>query len=352
MRVDIIGAASPDGRSALNRRLALRRANALADYFHRKTSVSDTLYNIISIGEDWDNFKKYLPATLSENDARCVAGVIDKTTDREECEHHLRRLDNGRLWALIADRLFPMLRRAEMHVALRTGRNMHFSIDSTGHSIKNVELENAMTSESIETATVDTIASLPPDGNAKASAAVTPASTSPHWYLKTNIPAWAMLWTNLTAEFDCAPHWSVQLPIYYSGFNYFTSKRKFRTFAIQPEARYWFSGDNLGFFVGAHFGVGWYNVAYGGAVRYQDHDRSTPAIGGGLSAGFRMPFGAAKRWILEFSAGAGIYRLDYDTFENSHNGLRTGRRQRTFYGLDNAAVSIGYIFDLKKGGSR
>lgn len=57
VRVDIIGAASPDGRAALNCRLALRRANALTDYFHCKTSVYDTLYNIISIGEDWDNFK-------------------------------------------------------------------------------------------------------------------------------------------------------------------------------------------------------------------------------------------------------------------------------------------------------
>ena len=79
-----------------------------------------------------------------------------------------------------------------------------------------------------------------------------------------------MLLANIAVEFDCAPHWSVQLPIYYSGFNYFTSRRKFRTFAIIPEARYWFRSDNQGWFAGAHLGMAYYNIALGGTTRYQD----------------------------------------------------------------------------------
>lgn len=96
--------------------------------------------------------------------------------------------------------------------------------------------------------------------------------------------------------------------------------------------------------------MAYYNVAFGGAVRYQDHDRRTPALGGGLNVGYRLNISANRLWRLEFSLGAGVYRLDYDKFQNRHNGLRTERCKKTFFGVDNAAVSICYTFDLTKGG--
>lgn len=174
-----------------------------------------------------------------------------------------------------------------------------------------------------------------------------------HVYVKTNVPAWFMLWTNAAAEIDVAPHWSANLSVYYSGFNYFTSDTKFRTFTVMPEMRYWPGASDTGFFIGAHFGMAFYNVAFGGDRRYQDHGRSTPALGGGISCGFRIAFPRNPRWKMEFSIGAGVYRLDYDIFENRHNGLLLDRRKRTFFGLDNAAVSLCYTFDLnKKGGAR
>ena len=51
---------------------------------------------------------------------------------------------------------------------------------------------------------------------------------------------------------------------------------------------------------------------------------------------------------MEATVGAGIYKLDYDLFENRYNGPLTGRRQRTFYGIDQAALTISYRFDLDK----
>lgn len=185
-----------------------------------------------------------------------------------------------------------------------------------------------------------------------------PAATSGYeqprrLYVKTNMPAWAMLWTNLAVEVDLSPHMSFNFPVYYSGFNYFTGHTKFRTLAFQPELRFWPKADNTGFFAGAHFGLGWYNVAFGGDHRYQDHDRNTPAMGGGISLGYRFLFCANKRWTMEASIGAGIYRLDYDVFQNHCDGLIIDRRKRTFYGIDQVNFSIGYQFDISgKGGKR
>ena len=82
---------------------------------------------------------------------------------------------------------------------------------------------------------------------------------------------------NVAAEVDLAKHWSFTLPVYYSTWDYFKSTIKFRTFAVQPEFRNWLSEENDGFFAGAHFGLAYYNFAFDGDYRYQDHNRETPA---------------------------------------------------------------------------
>ena len=158
---------------------------------------------------------------------------------------------------------------------------------------------------------------------------------------------------NAAVEFDFASHWSAELPVYYSAWNYFTYGLKFRTLDIRPEIRYWLSPCNKGFFVGAHFGLAWYDFAFKGDYRYQDHNRNTPALGGGITLGYRMPISANRRWHIEFGLSGGIYRLDYDKFINVPNGRLVGREQKTYYGLDGASVSIAYSFGLKKkGGNR
>lgn len=68
--------------------------------------------------------------------------------------------------------------------------------------------------------------------------------------------------------------------------------------------------------------------------------------------GYRFCVSKNKRWWIEASVGAGVYRLDYDIFANTHNGLLLDRRKRTFFGVDNAALSISYQFDMKGGRKR
>lgn len=58
------------------------------------------------------------------------------------------------------------------------------------------------------------------------------------FYIKTNLPAWIMLWSNAAIEADIAPHWTGGFSLYYSGLNYFTGHIKFRTFTVMPEIRY------------------------------------------------------------------------------------------------------------------
>ena len=176
-----------------------------------------------------------------------------------------------------------------------------------------------------------------------------------HLHLKTNALGWGLATANVAVEVDLAKHWSFTFPVYYSTWNYFKSSIKFRTFAIQPEFRYWLSMHNDGLFAGAHLGLMYYNFAINGDYRYQDHNRRSPAIGGGVSVGYRLPISRNNRWRMEFSLGAGVYSLHYDKFHNTprtKDGLLVESVKKTYWGIDQAAVSFSYAFDLKRKGGR
>lgn len=160
-----------------------------------------------------------------------------------------------------------------------------------------------------------------------------------------------LLIMNLAVEVDLSNHWSFHLPVYFCPTDWFSRTAKFRCLGVQPELRYWFRPED-GWFMGAHAGTALYNLAVNnGQYRMQDHDGSTPLWGGGLSVGYRTRLGSDpdSRWLLEFALGAGAYDMCYDLFDNVPNGklMQSGLR-KTYFGLDNASVSLVYRFNLKK----
>lgn len=167
---------------------------------------------------------------------------------------------------------------------------------------------------------------------------------SPQIAVKTNALGWAMAVANVSAEIDIADDWSVNLPIYYSGADYFKETLKCRIFTFQPEFRYHIRNVS-GLFVGAHLGIGWFNIAYGD---WRVQDNGCPAYGGGFGVGYKLPFKKNPRWAVEFSLGAGIYDTHYNKFYNEANGpLYKGNVHEVFVGIDNAAVTFLYSIDLR-----
>lgn len=352
-QVVVRGTSSPDGPESFNLALSRKRAKAVRDYIAGNTSLPDSAISVVAAGEDWQGLREGIERIFSRTDASRINAIIDSHTSADERERHLRRLGGGRIWRRMSAELFPLLRGVHIDALLSRATTPLQEADTC-----HLRTDPPVSGPASDSEASDAHLCVPPEvpyNTAEGIADHSDSPSLPSWYLKTNLPAWAMLWTNIAVEFDIHPRLSVQLPIYYSGLNYFTGKVKFRTLAIQPEARYWFgSGYTRKAFVGAHFGLGWYNVAFGGDTRYQDHDRRTPAIGGGIAGGYRFSFTSNPRWQMEASVGVGCYRLDYDHFENRHNGHVTGRTRRTFFGLDQVALSVSYSFGLsgKKGGDR
>lgn len=335
----IEGSASPDGPYSNNIRLSRKRAAMVKDYFQKNSNLPEPVFIVRALGENILLFRKIV-SELDDSVARDqIFALLDSGMAPDVWEKKLRKMNGGKIWYQLLKNQLPRLRN--------TITTLHLRLPDS-----EVIADFGLSDQLPPLPAIAPVPSFPAIGPlASVEIPVLPVKQEWHRYayIKTNLPAWAFLWVNIAAEVDLEPHWSIEFPVYYSGWDYFKNTLKARIFSVQPEGRFWLNSNNRGFFVGAHVGVAWYNFAFDGPTRYQDHRGRTPALGGGVSIGWRFrDLGYKNRWNFEATVGLGTYRLDYDYFRNFHNGPLYDRRKRTFYGVDRAAVSISYRFDITR----
>ena len=324
IEVSFCGAASPEGSYQLNRKLAQGRLSALERLIRSEVDIPDSLITYNDSYIPWDYLKSQIEDSglirkdeviaILEEEARLV-DYHHPNTHIDNRVVKLRALDGGKVWQQMNNLFFEQMRNA---------------------CAVFVTYKKELPPIQVPVIVPDTIKVV-------------------QMHVKTNAIGLGMGIANVAAEIDLAKHWSFTLPVYYSAWDYFKTTIKFRTFSVQPEFRYWLSENNDGFFAGEHFGLAYYNFAFDGDYRYQDHNRETPSIGGGLSVGYRLPISRNNRWWVEFSLGAGVYSNHYDKFHNTprtKDGLMIESIKKTYWGIDQAAVSFSYSFDLKKKGGK
>ena len=337
-RIQIYSSASPEGSVELNEKLAVNRAKSVTEYLHDALSFNDSLVFVQPINEDWATLATFI-ADDNSVPAKDAAMAIITDSSNPDRKADLMKLNGGRTWKYLYRKYFPLLRTFRVSVYVTP---LHDKLEVT------LKTEMAQLPHTFE---------LPP-----LKYSLPTYDPQPQWKrqitLKTNTLGWALLGENIAAEFDIIPHLSVAVPFYYSGgLDYFTETIKFRGIVLQPEVRWypWLSEEltNDGFFVGAHFGLGWYNFALNGDYRIQDKDGNTPSYGGGLGVGYTMQFKKNPRWGMEFALGGGVYKSTYDMFFNESNGpIYSEDNEKIWFGIDNAAVSFTYKFDVKQKGGR
>lgn len=336
-QISFCGAASPEGSFEINRKLSTERLTALEKYVRDRIDIPN---NIVIKHDDeyipWD----YLITLVEESDINYKQEVLDILKSDSHLtefagEKHidnrvgkLKALHNGEVWQTMLSKFFKDMRNATTVIV-----TMKKELPPKEEKVEKPAPIEEEEKEELPTMIVDT------------------QPQAEEWtqqiYLKTNAVGWGLLMANAAVELDLSPHWSVTLPIYYSGWDYFKHTVKFRTFKVQPEVRYWLKEDD-GLFFGAHLGLAYYNYAWDGDYRIQDKDKNTPALGGGLSVGYRLPISKNNRWKMEFSVGGGVYDLHYNKFHNQRNGFMVETVKDTYFGLDQVAVSFSYMFDFKK----
>lgn len=356
--VTLTGSSSPEGNPKNNERLAAKRADNLANALHQYLVFADS---VITVRSKPVNFDALLPKVIADPDVPCkedAIRILQSDATSEEKTQSLMAVCGTEAWEYLLNTHFPDLR--SFHIEIISSETNPFVKEPSPAPVKESLAEVEVPTDEVAQADEEpelVVAPQPqPEPEIVEPEVAEPEIIEPEpeedpdkWSrkltVKTNAIGWGFLMTNAAVEIDIIENLSFALPVYYSGWNYIVNTVKFRTFMIQPEIRYYIPKVD-GLYVGAHFGLGYWNYALGGDWRYQDHNGKTPSIGGGLGIGYATHFKKNPRWGMEFAIGAGAYDAKYDIFYNEDNGPYHKRDQHTtFIGVDNASVSFTYEFD-------
>ncbi len=344
LEVSFRGSASPDGGQLLNTSLAAKRVESLRSWVMQRGNLPDSILGSVESTIPWEAFREMLRMSDWE-DAPNVLAVIALGDDDDPAAvdrrmRQLRAMDGGRVWRTLASDYFPRLRLAYVvFLKLRQIETHEETFEPDEEELELVAVEDVVLPDTAAIATAE-----PQDE--------VPVPCRRFWSVRTNLPALGMFIANASAEWQFACRWSASASLYYSAWNYLKSTRKFRTFSLRPEVRYWFRDGGNGFFLDAHVAMVSYNYALSsGEWRYQDRGGVHPALGGGLGIGFRMPISRNGRWRAEASLGAGVYSLDYNRFYNVPNGALYDTVRKTYFGIDQFALSLVFTFNSRGGRS-
>ena len=337
--IQFIISCSPEGSREFNNRLVKARTANLLSWMRRQLPLDGIPAEVSLETEPWGELLELVEADAAVPMREEVISILSRASDVYDPKAMLMELGGGEPWRYLLEHQFVELRRFEMIVCLQ--------VRLPDASVSEEELQEfyGRTQLPLQVPVQDFSAldsSVP---------TVRPLQYIPgrKFYIKTNVLALGMLVQNVCAEMEIpGTRLSVNIPVYYSGLDWFHRTSKFRILGVLPELRYNF--DN-GLYLGAHAGLAWYNFAFGGDWRYQDAGGDSPAWGGGLNIGYRItPFKSVPRLGLEFNAGVGVYSLRYDKFYNEINGpLAQGGIQEVKLIPDTFGVSIYYKFGAEGG---
>ncbi len=169
--------------------------------------------------------------------------------------------------------------------------------------------------------------------------------------VKTNILADALFNINAGVEVGFAPQWTLDLTGQLNAWK-LSHGRRWKHWALQPEARYWFCDRFSGHFLGAHLHGGQFNLCgFDGIYNFLGTDARKLEnlryqgwfLGGGVAYGYAWIL--SRHWNLEAEIGLGYSYTRYDIYPCAHCGTKLKEDQKHHYvGPTRAAVNLVYVF--------
>lgn len=338
--ITVTGTASPEGPYDNNVRLATNRAKTLIRILQNRYSFPDSIYRVSTIPEDWEGMR----IMLVENDSIPFAGTLLNFLDEtaglspDLRESRLKRLDKGRPYASMLKNVLPYLRRAAVTVDYDT--EWHRRRQTPISIVEMPELVLPMMPVGIDSMM-----------EPKINIIHIPAIRKQRFVaIKTNLLWDATLCANLGVEVELWPHWSLDIPVWYSPYD-ITERWRIRLLATQPEVRYWLKDAGMGHYFGVYTSIIGFNVSFNGDFRYQDPNHA--AFGVGVGYGYAFHLDKAQRWGLELQAGAGYIGYKWIKYHNTgRNGAEVSRSSGTYWGITRLGVTLSYKLYRERKGRR
>ncbi len=337
-RITVVGTASPEGPYQNNVRLATNRAEAFKRILQDRYSFPDSIYAVSNVPEDWEGMR----LMVAENDTIPYADVVLAFLDESEHlspdmrEYRLKHLDNGRPYASMRKNVLPYLCRASVAVDYDVellNRRQRFTLIDV-KPIERQPLPLDLVLPPLEIQPLD----IPIPRKQRFIA------------IKTNLLHDAALCANIGVEVELCPHWSLDVPVWYSPYD-ITKRWRIRLLATQPEVRYWLKDAGVGHYFGIHTSVVGFNVSLNGDFRYQDPNHA--AFGVGVGYGYAFHLDKARRWSMEAQIGAGFIDYEWIKYHNTgRGGAEVSRGKGTYWGVTRAGFAIAYKFYTDRKGRR
>ena len=173
---------------------------------------------------------------------------------------------------------------------------------------------------------------------AKAKLATVTTGDKVFWALKSNLAYDIFAVINIAAEVQVARHFSVELPVNWSLWDW-RSSFGLRTVALQPRANYYFANVGTEHSIGLEFDMAWFNFR-DHDYRYQGNGR--PMLGASIRYAYNLPL--AEHWNMEFGLGVGYVNIPYNKYYNIENGAKICSKERNYFGPTSLGISLSYKF--------
>lgn len=367
---------SPDGDLRSNNRLTRLRGDSLASYIIRYTGIDPGKVTCEPEGIGYDILRTLVEKDTQVPDREQVLDALRTVPEtveyapgmvKEQLKVRLLTIAGGRAYAYMKQHMFPKLRNSMTVLLIVRRRDAGEPLRQyIPESVPEVYALSAREGDPILAAQrpavvagdrgaasvvpADSAVAVAPEADSAVAAvpAVDSGKTvsgrkkssftweSSRWWLKTNLPFYALVVPNLAVEVRLADQWSLDIPVFYSPYTVARNYR-YRVFALQPSARYWLKPGMKGHFFGVHLLGGMFNISVDERNRYQDTDGMW---GAGLDYGYALKF--SKHWGMEFNIGVGYIWTRYDTFYNVENGISWDTSIANYLGITRLGISLIY----------
>ena len=364
--IRILSAASPEGNSALNKRVAKRRGERLRDYLKETLVLPDSIFTVSSAGEDWQGLATLIAKekTPWRNKALQIIRHTPEWVTRngkvvDGRKRQLQNLDGGKAWKYMLDNHFYTLRTGAVVVCeVKT-----LAAESTP-SAAEARLEQARSEqarpESASQQSASQSPSSPPFPAIPSQVHPSSESQSPpvasYFALKSNLLYDALLVPNLSLEASIGSGWTLGAGGMLAWWSKDAKHRYWRIYGGGLEIRKYFgtlakSKPLQGHHLGIYGDFLTYDFEFG-AKGYQ----SKATYAAGIKYGYSHPL--ANRLNLDFALGIGYLHSNYKTYV-PRDGCYVYQetKKRKWLGPTQAEISLVWLLgkgntNKKKGGKK
>lgn len=359
--IRILSAASPEGNSALNKRVAKRRGERLRDYLKETLVLPDSIFTVSSAGEDWQGLASLIARekTPWRNKALQIIRHTPEWVTRngkvvDGRKRQLQNLDGGKAWKYMLDNHFYTLRTGAVVVCEVKTLAAESTPSAAEASLEQARQEQARPESASQSPSSPPFPAIPSQVHPSSESQSPPVAS--YFALKSNLLYDALLVPNLSLEVSIGSGWTLGAGGMLAWWSKDAKHRYWRIYGGDLEIRKYFGTLSKSKpLQGHHHGIYGDFLTYDfefGAKGYQ----SKATYAAGIKYGYSHPI--ANRLNLDFALGIGYLHSNYKTYV-PRDGCYVYQetKKRKWLGPTQAEISLVWLLgkgntNKKKGGKK